>query len=145
MIGYLPRNKGEAAKAMISHVFIGVSDFQRAVEFYTQILSELGLVMKFIEPENHLAGWVSPAASRPLFLIGKPYNGQLAHPGNGQMVALLAKSREVVDHVYASALSLGAQSEGAPGLRPHYHPNYYGGYFRDLEGNKICVCCHDPV
>jgi len=130
---------------MISHVFIGVSDFPRAATFYSRILSELGLEMKFIEPERQWAGWVSPAASRPLFLIGKPYDDQPAHPGNGQMVALLGKSRELVDQVYASALSLGASSEGAPGLRSHYHPNYYGAYFRDPDGNKICICCHDPV
>ena len=129
---------------MISHVFIGVADFNRAASFYAQILLELGLVLKFSEPESGWAGWVSPAAPRPLFLIGKPYNGMDHHPGNGQMVALLASSREIVDRVHRTALSLGASSEGPPGLRPQYHPHYYGTYFRDLDGNKICVCCHAP-
>ena len=63
--------------------------------------------------------------------------------GNGQMLALLAKSRAMVDATYARAIGLGAACEGAPGLRPHYHPNYYGAYFRDLDGNKICICCHE--
>ena len=130
---------------MISHVFIGVSDFNRALNFYARILPELGLTLKFNEAENAWAGWVGAAAPRPLFLIGKPFNGLAASPGNGQMVALLSPSRDVVDRVYRIALSLGASCEGPPGRRPHYHPDYYGSYFRDLDGNKICVCCHDPV
>lgn len=130
---------------MLSHIHIGISDFNRAFNFYSQILPELGLVMKFSEPENGWAGWVSPISPRPLFLIGKPYDGLPAHPGNGQMVALLAASREAVDRVHAMALSLGGSCEGPPGLRPHYHPNYYGGYFRDVDGNKLCVCCHEPL
>jgi catechol 2,3-dioxygenase-like lactoylglutathione lyase family enzyme len=79
---------------------------------------------------------------RPLFLIGRPYNGERAAPGNGQMVALLAPNRDAVDRSHARALANGARSEGEPGLRPHYHPNYYGAYFRDPDGNKLCVCCH---
>jgi catechol 2,3-dioxygenase-like lactoylglutathione lyase family enzyme len=51
----------------------------------------------------------------------------------------------VNDFDQALALSLGGQCEGAPGLRPHYHANYYGTYFRDPEGNKLCLCCHDPL
>jgi lactoylglutathione lyase len=58
------------------------------------------------------------------------------------MVALLAKSRAVVDQAYTVALASGAISEGPPGMRPEYHANYYGAYFRDTEGNKICVVCH---
>ncbi len=61
------------------------------------------------------------------------------------MVALLAPSRDAVDRVYEVALAHGGLSEGAPGLRPEYHANYYGTYFRDVDGNKICVCCHDPI
>jgi catechol 2,3-dioxygenase-like lactoylglutathione lyase family enzyme len=62
--------------------------------------------------------------------------------GNGQMIALLAANRASVDRVHASALANGGSCDGPPGLRPHYHPNYYGAYFRDPEGNKLCVCCH---
>lgn len=58
------------------------------------------------------------------------------------MVAFLADSRTVVDQAYAVALACGGTSEGAPGVRPEYHANYYGAYFRDTEGNKICVACH---
>lgn len=77
----------------------------------------------------------------PLLLIGAPYDGQAASPGNGNMVALLAPTREAVDRAHAVALANGGTCDG-PGLRLNYHPDYYGAYFRDPDGNKICVCCH---
>jgi predicted lactoylglutathione lyase len=83
--------------------------------------------------------------ARPLFVIGSPYNGEMATAGNGQMIALLAPTRAGVDNAYASALKNGGRCEGAPGLRPEYHADYYGAYFRDADGNKMCVCCHDAA
>jgi len=129
---------------VISHVTVGITDFARAFGFYSAVLPELGLVLKFSEPENGWAGWVSPQAPRPLFLMTRPYDGQPHAVGNGQMVALLASSREAVDRTYARAMELGGKSEGLPGLRPHYTPHYYGAYFRDLDGNKLCVVCDQP-
>jgi len=129
---------------MLSHVHVGINDFERALSFYQGIMNELGLALKFVEPEKPWAGWMQPGRDRPLFLIGQPENRERAAAGNGQMVALLAPNREAVDRCYAKAIATGASSEGPPGLRPHYHPNYYGAYFRDPEGNKLCVCCHDP-
>jgi catechol 2,3-dioxygenase-like lactoylglutathione lyase family enzyme len=131
--------------ALISHVFIGVDDFERAFTFYSPIMQTLGFVLKFREPDYPWAGWMEPGVARPLFLVGRPWDGNAAQPGNGQMVALLAPSRAAVDAAHAAALAHGGADEGAPGLRPHYHPNYYGAYFRDPEGNKLCVCCHDPA
>ncbi len=128
---------------MISHVFVGVTDFDRALLFYSAVMAELDLQLKFAEPSKPWAGWMSRTASRPLFLIGHPFNGQAHDPGNGQMTALLAPSRAAVDKTHATALEHGATDEGQPGLRPHYHPNFYGAYFRDLDGNKLCICCHD--
>ena len=61
------------------------------------------------------------------------------------MVALMAASRAMVDHAHAVALAQGATCEGPPGPRPEYHAHYYGAYFRDPDGNKLCVCCHDPA
>jgi catechol 2,3-dioxygenase-like lactoylglutathione lyase family enzyme len=55
----------------------------------------------------------------------------------------MAKTRSVVEETHALALANGGKDEGKPGLRPHYHANYYGAYFRDPDGNKICVVCHD--
>ncbi|WP_158044442.1 VOC family protein [Skermanella pratensis] len=130
---------------MLSHVYVGITDFQRAFTFYSALMAELGYPLKFREPENSWAGWMPKAGGRPLFLIGAPYDRQEAAPGNGHMVALLAPSREAVDRCHAIAIAAGARDEGKPGLRPHYHPDYYGAYFRDPDDNKICVCCHDPV
>lgn len=134
---------------MISHVFIGVgaSDaaFARACDFYAATLAPLGLVQKFCDPARPWAGWMTPGVPRPLLLIGSPHDGAPATPGNGQMVALLAPSRAAVDAAHAAALAHGGRCEGAPGLRPHYHANYYGAYLRDPDGNKLCVCCHAPA
>ena len=127
---------------MLSHVFIGVNDFDRAVAFYSPVLERLGLVLRFTEPARPWAGWQTPGVARPLFLIGRPFDGQPAAPGNGAMNALLAADRATVDAVHALALQHGGRCEGPPGLRPEYHASYYGAYFRDPEGNKLCVCCH---
>lgn len=129
---------------MLSHVHIGVADFERAFAFYSRVMDTLGYPLKFLEPDEPWAGWKPADADRPLFLVGHPYNEEPAAPGNGQMVALLAPNREAVDKCFAVAIASGGRSEGAPGLRPHYHPDYYGAYFCDPDGNKICVCCHDP-
>jgi catechol 2,3-dioxygenase-like lactoylglutathione lyase family enzyme len=130
---------------MISHVFIGVNDFDRAFKFYSAVMGGLGFRLKFCDENRPWAGWMAADAPRPLFLIGKPYDDGLASCGNGQMVALLASDRNAVDRAHACALANGGSCEGAPGPRPHYHPDYYGAYFRDPDGNKICICFHDPV
>jgi catechol 2,3-dioxygenase-like lactoylglutathione lyase family enzyme len=130
---------------MISHVFVGITDFDRAFKYYSAVLDALGLRLKFCEVESTWAGWSAADAPRPLFLIGKPFNRKMAEPGNGQMIALLASSRAVVDRVHALALAHGGTCDGPPGLRPQFHANYYGAYFRDADGNKICVCCHDAA
>lgn len=127
---------------MFSHVFIGVSDFERALAFYTSLLDSLGIQRRFCEPGKPWAGWHSAGATRPFLLIGKPFDGQAHQAGNGQMAALLAPDRAAVDRAWATALAHGGTDEGAPGLRPEYHPHYYGAYFRDSEGNKLCVVCH---
>ncbi len=129
---------------MLSHVFLGISDFDRALAFYSPLMAELGLVVKFSDATKPWAGWMSPAAPRPLFVIGAPFDGQANQPGNGQMVALLAPNRAAVRKSYAAALAHGGTCEGEPGLRPQYHADYYGAYFRDPDGNKLCVCCHQP-
>jgi catechol 2,3-dioxygenase-like lactoylglutathione lyase family enzyme len=129
---------------LFSHIFLGVSDFERALTFYRAVLPSLELEERFCDPSRPWAGWQSAQQPRPLFLIGKPFDGNDHHAGNGQMVAFLASNKAVVDEVYAIALHSGGATEGQPGLRPEYHPNYYGAYFRDTEGNKICVASHSP-
>ncbi|WP_395502938.1 VOC family protein [Ectopseudomonas mendocina] len=128
---------------MISHVFIGISNFERAYAFYAPLADELGLSLKFCDPSKPWAGWVSRTAPRPLLVISTPFDGELSQAGNGQMLALLARNREGVRKAYAVALAHGGAGEGPPGLRPQYHSDFYGAYFRDPDGNKLCVCCHD--
>jgi catechol 2,3-dioxygenase-like lactoylglutathione lyase family enzyme len=130
---------------LLSHVHVGVSDFDRAVTFYSGVMERLGFVLKFSDPEKCWAGWMEAGVARPLFLVGRPFDGEVATPGNGQMVALLAPNRIAVDQCYAWAIGSGGTDEGAPALRLHYHPDFYGAYFRDPDGNKICVCCHNPI
>jgi lactoylglutathione lyase len=129
---------------MFSHTFVGVSDFDRALAFYNPLMAALGIAPRFCERGRPWAGWQSTPGPRPLFLIGKPFNQQDPQPGNGQMLAFLAETRATVDLAYAVALEFGGTSEGAPGLRPEYHEHYYGAYFRDPDGNKLCVACHSP-
>lgn len=130
---------------MFSHVFVGVSDFDRALAFYRALMPVLGLEERFCERDRPWAGWQSQAGPRPLFLIGKPYDNQPHAVGNGQMVALLAHRLQVVEQAHAVALASGGTCEGVPGLRPEYHSDYYGAHFRDTEGNKLCVACHSAT
>ena len=130
---------------MLSHITIGISDLDRAFVFYERVLAPLNYVLKFRESAQGWAGWKLPTADRPLFIITAPSDGGPPAPGNGAMTAFPAKDRAVVDAVHAAAIAAGGQDEGDPGLRPHYHENYYGAYFRDLDGNKLCVACHEAA
>lgn len=131
---------------MISHTCIGVNDFAQALVFYRGLMRILGLDSCFTDLTRPWAGWKDPDVARPLFVICAPFDGQPATAGNGAMLAFLANNRQVVDKAYAVAMALGGSDEGRPGLRPQYHAHYYGAYFRDPSGNKLCVVCHDaPV
>jgi catechol 2,3-dioxygenase-like lactoylglutathione lyase family enzyme len=130
---------------MFSHVFVGVVDFERALPFYRAVMLGLDVKERFCDRSKPWAGWQPSVGARPLFVIGSPFDGQMHSPGNGQMTAFLANNRAQVDAAYVAALANGGLSEGGPGMRPEYHENYYGAYFRDTEGNKLCVVCHEPV
>jgi lactoylglutathione lyase len=127
---------------LFSHIFVSVTDFDRALKFYTAVMQALGNEARFYDPGKPWAGWHSNGRSRPYFVICRPYNGQPHHPGNGQMLAFAAEDRTAVAVAYQAALRNGGTSEGPPGLRPSYHANYYGAYFRDPDGNKLCVASH---
>jgi catechol 2,3-dioxygenase-like lactoylglutathione lyase family enzyme len=126
---------------VLSHTTLGVAEMRAAQGFYGPFLGALGLILKFADEK--WACWKHPAADRPLFIITRPFDDKPASAGNGQMIALLANSRLLVDECYSLALKHGGTGEGKPGLRPEYHSNYYGAYFRDPDGNKLCVCCHE--
>lgn len=130
---------------MLSHVTLGTNDFSRSMAFYRPLLALLGLHERFCDERRPWAAWETAPGVRPLFIVGRPYDGEPASAGNGQMLALLAGSRACVDAAHALALQLGGRDEGAPGLRPEYHADFYGAYFRDPDGNKLCVVCHAPL
>jgi len=129
---------------MISHIFLGVGDFEAAFRFHAAVMATLGHTLRFRDDARPWAGWQPAAGGRALLLIGRPYDSEAATFGNGQMTALLAADRATVDRAHAAALANGGSCEGVPGLRPEYHANYYGAYFRDPDRNKLCVCCHEP-
>ncbi len=129
---------------MFSHIFVSVTDFDRALEFHSALMATLGNELRFCERETPWAGWHSQGGTRPYFVICHPFDGHPHAPGNGQMVAFMAATREQVRQAYQAAMAHGGVCEGAPGLRPQYHAHYYGAYFRDPDGNKFCVACHAP-
>lgn len=139
-----PAERGDTSHVILSHVYLGTDDFERSLRFWAAIAREMGLRFRFEDGERGWAGWQPADADRPLFLIGRPENGAPASIGNGTMIAFNLGSHALVDRVHALALALGGRDEGAPGLRPYYHPNYYGAYFRDRDGHKIGLACHRP-
>lgn len=123
---------------MFSHVMIGLNDVAASTPFYDAVLGALGHTSFFSETTHRGYG----LANGDQVWINNPIDGEPATTGNGSMVAFVAENRSDVDAAYEAAMAHGGRDEGAPGLRPHYHPNYYGAYFRDPEGNKLCVVCH---
>ena len=128
----------------LSHIVLGTSCIARAEQFYEPLLAILGWRRRLKEASPEKLLWQPAASSRPLFGVMEPFDGAPHQIGNGAMVALSAPDRATVDAVHESALALGGRCEGPPGLRAHYHQHYYGAYFRDLDGNKLCVVCHTP-
>lgn len=122
---------------MFSHIMIGARDAAGLALFYDEVLSPLGLVRVGNSQSSNI--WHYPGQRWPLFAIRKPFNGLPATWGNGTQVSFSAPSREAVDQVWRAAIDAGGTDEGEPGLRPRYAEDYYGAYFRDPEGNKLCV------
>jgi catechol 2,3-dioxygenase-like lactoylglutathione lyase family enzyme len=127
---------------MFSHVTIGSNDVARARSFYDSLLQPLGLVRHAEFPK---AVGYGPAGGRPQLWLVAPLDRKPASVGNGITIGLEADNRAVVDAAHAAGLAAGGRDEGAPGLRAHYHPNYYGAYLRDPDGNKLCIVCHRPA
>jgi catechol 2,3-dioxygenase-like lactoylglutathione lyase family enzyme len=123
---------------MIGYVTLGTDDLARAKAFYDALMPLLGARRLMDLPNGFTLYGARP--DRPGVALKPPFNGQPADPGNGNMTALVAADRAVVDAVHAKALELGGSDEGAPGLRGPEGPQaFYGAYFRDPDGNKICV------
>ena len=117
---------------MIGYVTLGTNDIERAARFYDQLFGETLGAKRFMESDSFVAWSTAPAG--PAVSVIKPANGKSATVGNGVMVALAVDSKEKVDAIHRKALELGGKDEGAPGPRGD---NFYAGYFRDLDGNKL--------
>src|SRR5579863_10047672 len=118
---------------MIGYVTIGTNDLEKAKTFYDGLLAELG--GKRTMTMERMQGYGSGQGA--MLAVCKPFDEKHATHGNGTMISLAAPSHDVVKKVHAKALSLGAKDEGAPG--PRGAGGFYAGYFRDLDGNKLCV------
>ena len=124
---------------MLSHVTFGTGDLARAEAFYDAVLGAVGLVRRVVEPDGGppCAAWHEAGRDMPRFYVSEPFDGGLPGAGNGSMVAFRAPSDAAVDEAHAAGLRAGGADEGAPGLRAHYAPDYYGAYLRDPDGNKV--------
>ncbi|MGI9252037.1 MAG: VOC family protein [Pseudohongiellaceae bacterium] len=120
---------------MIGYVTLGTNDLEKSAAFYDALLAEIG-GKRFMEMDTFIAWATNPSA--PGLSVTKPFDGNPASVGNGMMVALVVQKPEQVDALHAKAMELGATDEGAPGKRSD---NFYAGYFRDLDGNKLCFFC----
>ncbi len=123
---------------MIGYATIGTNDIEKARAFYDDLLSSIGLGRLMVMD----SGFTMYGASfgQPALVVTPPYNGEAAVAGNGNMIAMPVKERAQVDALHARALELGGACEGQPGLRGPDGPQaFYGAYFRDLDGNKLCA------
>jgi catechol 2,3-dioxygenase-like lactoylglutathione lyase family enzyme len=129
---------------MIDHVGFPVSDYARSKAFYEKALAPLGYAL-IMEVGSQQTESGSAAAGfgiehKPDFWIGG--EGGLNRPMH---IAIATKDRAAVDAFHRAALAAGGKDNGAPGLRPHYHPNYYGAFVLDPDGHNIEAVCHAPA
>jgi catechol 2,3-dioxygenase-like lactoylglutathione lyase family enzyme len=127
---------------MIDHIGVAVSNMDRAKSFYEAALKPLGvgLVMEVSAEET------GGDAHAGFGERGKPYFwiGAGVKPKGGTHVAFTAEARAEVDAFHRAAIAAGGRDNGAPGLRPEYHPHYYGAFAFDPDGNNIEAVCHKP-
>lgn len=122
---------------MLDHMGFAVRDYPRSKAFYERALAPLGLTL-VMEPAGEAAGFGKDG--KAAFWIearGRAVEGRLH-------VAFAAESRRQVDDFHTAALDAGAADHGPPGVREIYHPNYYGAYVLDPDGNNIEAVCHEP-
>jgi catechol 2,3-dioxygenase-like lactoylglutathione lyase family enzyme len=127
---------------VIDHIGFPVSDYERSKIFYARALAPLGYVLVMEVPQNQND---SPAAGfgangKPDFWIGG--EGGLNRPMH---IAITAKDRAAVDAFHGAAMATGGRDNGAPGLRPNCHPNYYAAFVLDPDGHNVEAVCHKPA
>ena len=124
-------------KPRLDHVGLDVSDYEASKAFYESALAPLGM-----QAGDGAGGRVGGFGDDfPFFWIGARGLG----PDSGVHVAFTAEDRETVDAFHAAALAAGGTDNGGPGLREIYHPNYYGAFVLDPDGNNVEAVCHTPV
>ncbi len=126
---------------MIDHTGISVSDFEKAKSFYDQALATLGVLQLYTIPLEEtggekVVGYARDKASPSFWLNDGAAQVPPLH------IAFSAENRAQVDTFYAAALAAGGTDNGAPGLRPIYHEDYYGAFVLDMDGNNIEAVCH---
>ncbi|MBI3890706.1 MAG: VOC family protein [Candidatus Wallbacteria bacterium] len=119
---------------MIDHLTLPIQDFEKSKKFYSTALRPLGyeLIMEF----ENVTGF--GVAGKPDFWISKQGVAPSLH------IAFRAATRAAVDAFYEAAIAAGGRDNGRPGLRQHYHPDYYGGFVYDPDGHNIEAVCHTP-
>lgn len=124
---------------MIDHMTFRVTDIERSKAFYAACLAPLGYVAAYdaVHDGVRVVGFQCDSKMDTWF-ISAPDATTRCH------LAWLAKDRASVDAFHAAAMAAGAVDNGAPGLRPHYHPDYYGAFVIDPEGNNVEAVCHAP-
>ena len=128
---------------MLDHVGFAVSDAERSRRFYEQALAPLGIdLIMSVTPEQTESGGTAHGFGSD----GKPYFwvGDNERVGEGTHVAFEVDTRAKVHAFHEAALAAGGRDNGAPGLRPHYHPNYYAAFVHDPDGSNIEAVCHRP-
>ncbi|BCL74364.1 glyoxalase [Jeongeupia sp. HS-3] len=128
---------------MIDHVGITVSNFEQSKSFYSKALSPIGYVLMMEVPQSvsggkDFAGFGAPP--KPDFWIGG--NAADIQPIH---IAFSTQDRAQVQAFYDAAIAAGGRGNGAPGLRPHYHPHYYAAFVLDPDGHNVEVVCHAPA
>ena len=122
---------------MIGYIMLGTNDLERSMAFYDALLGEMGATRR--NTADRYAAW-SFGDGRTVLSVTLPLDREAASAGNGSMVALGVRTPQQVDALYTKALQLGGTCEGAPGFRGRGQ-NFYAGYFRDPDGNKLNFFC----
>jgi catechol 2,3-dioxygenase-like lactoylglutathione lyase family enzyme len=133
---------------MLDHISLAVADFARSAAFYDRVLATLGhrRVMDIADAPDFVAAGYGASEHEPAFWIGAARAPD--HPApqapDGQHVAFAAADRGMVDEFHRVALEAGGKDNGPPGVRAHYHPNYYACFVIDPDGHHLEAVCHRP-
>ena len=128
---------------MLDHVGFAVTNAEASCRFYEKALAPLGITLIMsVPPDKTEAGGTAHGFGSG----GKPYFwiGDSERVGEGSHIAFTAETRGHVDRFYEAALAAGGKDNGPPGIRAHYHPNYYAAFVHDPDGLNVEAVCHRP-